>query len=81
MKKIFIRMGILLFIIYIGTGTFLYLQQRTFLYHPTQNISSKYNTMVLINDSEKIIIIVLNDGHKIAILYFGGNAESMAVCS
>jgi esterase/lipase len=78
MKKLFIRMGLLLFIIYIGTGTFLYLQQRTFLYHPTQNVPSKYNTMVLKNDNEKINIIVLNEGHKNAILYFGGNAESMA---
>ncbi len=71
-------MGILLFIVYIGAGTFLYLQQRTFLYYPTQNLSSGYNTLVLKNENEKINIIVLNEGHKNAILYFGGNAESMA---
>ena len=70
-------MGILLFIFYIGTGTFLYLQQRDFLYHPTQNISSNYNNIVLKNENEKINIIVLNEGHENAILYFGGNAESM----
>ena len=81
MKKSFIRMGILLFIIYIGTGAFLYLQQRTFLYHPTKNISSTYNTIVLKNEDEKINIIVLNEGHGNAILYFGGNAESMAESS
>lgn len=71
-------MSILLFIVYIGAGTFLYLQQRTFLYHPTQNLPSGYNTLVLKNDNEKISVIVLNEGHKNAILYFGGNAESMA---
>jgi len=81
MKRSFIRMGILLFIIYIGTGTFLYLQQRTFLYHPTQNIASKYNNIVLKNEDEKINILVLNEGHKNAILYFGGNAESMTASS
>ncbi len=70
-------MGILLFIFYIGTGTFLYLQQRDFLYHPTQNISSNYNNIILKNENEKINIIVLNEGHENAILYFGGNAESM----
>jgi len=67
MKKLFIRMGILLFIVYIGAGTFLYLQQRTFLYYPTQNLSSGYNTLVLKNENEKINIIVLNEGHKNAI--------------
>jgi len=81
MKKTFIRMGILLLIIYIGTGVFLYLQQRTFLYHPTQNIASKYTNMVLENEEEKINIIILNEGHKNAILYFGGNAESMTASS
>ena len=70
-------MGRLLFIFYIGTGTFLYLQQRDFLYHPTQNISSNYNNIVLKNENEKINVIVLNEGHENAILYFGGNAESM----
>ena len=77
MKNLFIRMCILLFIVYLGTGTFLYLQQRDFLYHPTQNISSHYNNLVLKNENEKINIIVLNEGHENAILYFGGNGESM----
>jgi len=77
MKKLFIRLGISLFITYIGIGIFLYLQQRTFLYYPTQNTASKYNNIIMENEDEKINIIILNEGHENAILYFGGNAESM----
>ena len=34
--------------------------------------------MTLQNEGESIKVIVLNKGHENAILYFGGNAESMA---
>ena len=39
---------------------------------------TSYKNWVMENDDEKINIIVLNEGNKNAILYFGGNAESMA---
>ncbi len=80
MKKILIPF-IVLFIGYISVGTFLYMKQHDFLYHPTAKIATKYKNMILKNDNEKINIIVLNEGHKNAILYFGGNAESMAQSS
>ena len=62
-------------------GTFLYIKQHDFLYHPTAKVETKYKNMVLKNDNENINIIVLNEGHDNAILYFGGNAESMAQSS
>jgi len=81
MKKILKKISILLLIGYIGTGLFLYLNQRSFLYFPTPNISTPYTQMILHNEGESLKIIVLNKGHKNAILYFGGNAESMAQSS
>ena len=81
MKKILKKISIFLLIGYVGTGLFLYLNQRSLLYFPTPNISTPYTQMTLHNEGESIHIIVLNKGHKNAILYFGGNAESMAQSS
>lgn len=67
-----------LFVAYIALGFLLYLKQDTFLYFPTPNTQTPYESMTLKNDGESIHIIVLNPGYKDAILYFGGNAESMA---
>lgn len=81
MKKILKRISILLLFGYVATGLFLYLNQRSLLYYPTPNIGTTYETMLLQNEGESIKVIVLNKGHKNAILYFGGNAESMAESS
>ncbi len=81
MNKILKKISIFLLIGYVGTGLFLYLNQRSFLYFPTPNISTPYTQMTLYNEGETINIIVLNKGHENAILYFGGNAESMAQSS
>jgi len=70
--------GTILLLVYLGIGLFLYLKQRSFLYFPTPNINVQYPSMTLKNDGENINVFVLNEGHKNAILYFGGNAESMA---
>ena len=66
---------------YVGMGLFLYINQRSFLYFPTPEISTSHTQMTFQNDEEFIKVIVLNKGHKNAILYFGGNAESMAQSS
>jgi esterase/lipase len=63
---------------YVGIGVFLYTYQKNILYHPTPNIKIDYPQMVLHRDSAEVVVHVLNAGHKNAILYFGGNAESMA---
>ncbi len=81
MNKVLKKISILLLIGYVGTGLFLYLNQRSFLYFPTPNISTPYTQMTLQNERESIHIIVLNKGHENAILYFGGNAESMGKSS
>ena len=81
MKKIMKNISILLLLGYAAMGLFLYIYQRDFLYFPTPDISTPYTEMVLQNEGEAIKVIVLNKGHKNAILYFGGNAESMAQSS
>jgi len=78
MKNILIALLALL-LLYLVVGLFLYLRQRYFLYYPTPKIiAAHYKNIFLENENEKINIIVLNEGHGNAILYFGGNAESMA---
>ena len=67
-----------LVLLYLGIGAYLYFNQRSFIYYPTPKLMTPYKNWVMENDDEKINIIVLNEGHKNAILYFGGNAESMA---
>jgi len=76
MKKVFIVLAPFV-VIYLVIGMFLYVKQRSFLYHPTPQVTTKYNTLLLENEKEKINIIVLNEGHQNSILYFGGNGESM----
>jgi len=77
MKNILMALLALVFL-YLLVGLFLYLRQRYFLYYPTPRIiATQYKNVFLENENEKINIIVLNEGHSNAILYFGGNAESM----
>ncbi len=81
MKKILKKISMLLLLGYVGMGLFLYVNQRDFLYFPTPNTPTVYKNMLLSNEALNINIIVLNEGHENAILYFGGNAESMAKSS
>lgn len=68
----------ILIIIYIAVSILLYFRQDSLLYFPTPSISSNYPTIKLQNGGESINIFVLNQKSEDAIIYFGGNAESMA---
>ena len=81
MKKMIKKISILILLTYVGMGVFLYINQRSYLYFPTEDTKTVYHHMTMHNDGESINVIVLNKGHKNAILYFGGNAESMAQSS
>jgi esterase/lipase len=63
---------------YVGLGVFLYSYQEKLLYHPTPKIEIDYPQMVLHRGDANVVVHVLNSGRKNAIIYFGGNAESMA---
>jgi len=71
----------LLLLGYVGTTLFLYFNQRSLLYFPTPIHPTAHPEMTLKNDGESINFIVLNEGNMDAIIYFGGNAESMALSS
>ena len=79
MLKRLIKIAIITLLIgYLGIGLFLYSYQEKILYHPTPNIKIDYPQMVLHREGAEVVVHVLNPGYKNAILYFGGNAESMA---
>jgi esterase/lipase len=78
LKQLATKLGVLFIFIYLAMGVYLYVAQRSFLYFHTQHIDVPYPTLTLENDGESINVIVVNKGKSNAILYFGGNAESMA---
>ena len=63
---------------YVGIGVALYFFQEKLLYHPTPAISTPYPKMVLHQKGADVVVHILNPNQPNAILYFGGNAESMA---
>ena len=65
-------------LLYIGGGVFLTLNQRALLYFPTPRVDHSWTTEVFENEGERIEVIVLNPGQDRALLYFGGNGESVA---
>ena len=77
MVKIFIILSLIILIVYLGIGSFLFIKQREFLYFPAPAISHKYSEITFKHDNEKIKVVSLNFEKPQAILYFGGNAESV----
>ncbi len=64
---------------YVVFGGFLYLFQDFFLYHPTPDVihPGLSEKIVRVEPAVDIKLFVVNPGHKRAVLYFGGNAESV----
>jgi len=63
---------------YVVLGIILYVKQKDMLYFPTPDLKIDYDGLVLKDAEVSVYVHVLNAGHRNAILYFGGNAESMA---
>lgn len=63
--------------LYILGGTLLFAFQRSFIYHPTGNIEHSFITETFSINSASINVLVLNEGKSNAIIYFGGNGESV----
>ena len=64
-------------LIYVLIGAVLFFYQRKLIYFPTAKIPHDYEQLQLIHDNVTLEVIVLNQGQKEAIIYFGGNAESV----
>ena len=72
--KSFVLISIL---IYFGFGILLFIMQRNFMYMPTPVVEHSYDEEAYSNDGETIKVVVVNRQKKNAILYFGGNMESV----
>lgn len=68
----------LMIFFYLGFGVLLFSMQRSFIYFPTEFVQHKFDEVKFENDDRKITSILLNRGKHKAILYFGGNAETVA---
>ncbi len=73
-----INILIIAVLLYVVIGTYLYINQRSFLYFPSEAVEHVYERKVFQNDGESISVIVVNPGKDKALLYFGGNGEIVA---
>ena len=73
-----INLLIVIFVAYVAIGVFLYINQRSFLYFPSQVVEHNYQKMLFQNEGESISVVVVNPGKDRALLYFGGNGEAVA---
>lgn len=70
---------LIILLVYVGMGLYLYLNQKNLMYYPRHYTTTDYTNMMMENGGESINVIVANEGNKNAIIYFGGNAEPMAI--
>ncbi len=77
MKRKILENMIYFLLIYFIACAILYFLQRKLIYFPTAKISHGLNQLKLVNNNESIDVIVLNEGKNEALIYFGGNAESV----
>lgn len=63
--------------LYLLVGLLLFVFQRNFIYLPTPRIDHPYEQISFKNEEESIEVIVLNKNKDKAIMYFGGNGESV----
>lgn len=75
--KIFVGLTFLFLGAYLAIAAYLYVFQREFLYFPTPQYDHVFERLTIESEGENIELIVLNQGNKKALLYFGGNAESV----
>ena len=69
---------IVLVVLYIAAAVILYFSQRKFLYFPQKSVSVVDEKEIEIRNGETILKgWVVNEGKENAILYYGGNAESI----
>ena len=78
MKEFLIFLIKLLFLAYIVFGILLFINQRDLLYAPTDKMNHIFSEVIFHNDKESINVIVVNDKKEKAILYFGGNGDTVA---
>ena len=64
-------------ILYLLIGLLLYLFQRQLLYYPSEYLQHNYPVLALQNQGEHIEIVKINPKQDQAVIYFGGNNETV----
>ncbi len=62
---------------YLLSAVLLFAFQRELLYYPSESYQHDYAIESFSNEGEKIDVVILNQNKQKAILYFGGNGESV----
>ena len=76
MKTIILLSGLVISV-YLLIAVLLFVFQRAFLYFPTAKLAHTFTIEQFLNEEERVEVLVLNERQENAILYFGGNAESV----
>lgn len=79
MKSIVLGLICFVFVGYVCAAILLYVFQRNFLYFPTEQIDHPFEQITVLNQGEKLEVIVLNKGMTNALIYFGGNGATIAL--
>ncbi len=78
MKRLVLTGFAIVMALYVGFGALLYLNQRSILYFPREPVAHGFEELKLASDGLRINVIVVNPGADRAVVYFGGNGESVA---
>lgn len=80
MLRILFSLGLIALFIYIGVGLLLYATQRSFIYFPQADPSAQEHDSLMLEvpDATLHLSVSLNQRQQ-AIIYFGGNAEAVAL--
>ena len=77
MKRILWGIAKPLLMLYVMGGLLLYALQRDLLYKPSAKTEHEYKELSIKSTNETLKIVVLNEGKEKALIYFGGNNESV----
>lgn len=77
MKNIFFKLLRPLILLYVMGAVLLYFVQRDLLYKPSRKTEHEYKELSIKSANETLKVVVLNEGKEKALIYFGGNNESV----
>lgn len=67
----------IILLVYFALSAYLFFAQRSFIYFPSPNTQHNYPEESYTFEDATVRVIILNQGQPNALLYFGGNAESV----
>ncbi|WP_111976598.1 alpha/beta hydrolase [Algibacillus agarilyticus] len=68
----------LLMFAYFAAGTYLYVEQRSFVFFPSPVYEHEFAELELNNDNINVKTLIVNPGKRNALIFFGGNATKPA---